>query len=231
MKLFLTSLLALTAVSTAAPEVATKQLKVGEKIIKLTITSHPENFKNAGPYIKLFTTSYFQQWQQIAQFIDAPIDKTPTHLTLKFKQKMGHPAHVAGKKMVMEMAHLEKDPGDASGVFTHELTHFVQSYPAGKAPWWFQEGSADYVRYKLHPKSAWAKRNSKHTDKTKPLGGYWNSTAFLLWMEATYQKKIVATVSRAIKDGTYQKPIWKQLTGKTLTELTTLYKTSGTSTR
>lgn len=226
MKSLLTTLLLLSAVATAAPVVVTQKVKVGQETIKLTITAYPEDFKNADAYIKQFTHSYFQQWHQIALLIDAPVDKIPTHLTLKFKQKMGHPAHVAGTKMVMELSHLQKNPDDAAGVFSHELTHFVQAYPPSKSPWWFQEGSADYARYKLHPKSVWASRNSKHTNKTKPLGGYWNSTAFLLWMEKTYQKKIVAPVSRAIKDGTYQKTIWKQLTGKTLTELTALYTAS-----
>lgn len=200
----------------------TKTVKAGRKKVRITLTVDIDGCEDLKPRVKEMSQLYFTQWPKIVTAIDAPIGRIPTHLFLSFRENMGHPAHVAGTSMVIEGNHLRRNPEDTLGVFTHELTHFVQSYPDG-SPGWFSEGTADYIRYKAFPHSKWAKRVSAHTDKSKPLGAYWNSTAFLLWIEKEHKPGAVAIVSRLCKEGKYTDTIWKKLTGKSLEELTKEY--------
>lgn len=202
-----------------------KNIRVSGQTVQLTLTVDIEGSEDLKPRIKEMSDLFFSDWQNIVKALNAPVDRTPTHLFLSFREKMGFPAYVAGTSMVIEASHLRRHPDDTMGVFTHELTHFVQNY-APKAPGWFVEGTADYIRYKAYPDSTWAARNKAHTNKEKPLGAYWNSTAFLLWIEKNYKPGAVAIVSRACKEGTYSDEIWKKLTGKSLSELTEEYKQS-----
>ncbi len=235
MKIIYLILLILTPFIQATPTSAnkdsvittTKNITVAGKQIKLTLTIsvNLEDNKEFEPQIKQITQLYFQHWPLIASKLNAPIDTIPHELILNFQEKMGHPAHVNGNHMVIEGNHIRQHPDDLSGVFIHELTHFVQNYPPG-APGWFVEGTADYIRYKTFPHSKWAKRNQAHTNKSKPLGAYWNSTAFLLWIEKTYHPNTVSRISRICKDGKYSKNVWKEITGKSLDELIKEYKQS-----
>ena len=202
-----------------------KMVEVSGKKIKLTLTVDLKGHRDLKPRVNEMTQLYFAQWPKIVKMLNAPIDRTPTHLSLSFRENLGHPAHVAGTNIVIEGKHLRLHPDDTSGVFVHELTHFVQSYPGG-APGWFAEGTADYVRYKTFPNSKWANRNKARTDKTKPLSAYWNSTAFLLWIEKTQKPNTVSQVSRLCKEGKYNEDVWKKFTGKSLKELVKEYKTS-----
>ena len=200
-----------------------KSVTISGKQIDLTLTVDTEGCEDLKPRIQEMSQFYFVNWPKIAKLIDAPIERTPKHLFLSFKKSMGFPAYVSGTSMVIEGDHLRRQPKDTLGVFTHELTHFVQSYPPG-TPVWFSEGTADYVRFEFLPDSKWARRVSAHTDRSKPLGAYWDSTAFLIWIEKTYAPKAVAVVSRLSREGKYSDEIWKKLTGKSLKKLTAEYK-------
>jgi len=202
-----------------------KQVTVSGKKIDLALTVDIQGCEDLKPRVQEMTKLYFINWPKIAQLINAPVERTPKHLFLSFKKSMGFPAYVSGTRMVIEGDHLRRNPEDTFGVFTHELTHFVQSYPPG-TPGWFSEGTADYVRFKFLPDSKWAKIVSTHTDKSKPLGAYWSSSAFLIWIEKNYSPKAVETVSRLSREGKYSDDIWKKLTGKTLESLTEEYKKS-----
>lgn len=211
--------------ATSGKQVTSKTIALHNHHIRLTMTVKMDDFQDLEQEVDEMRQLYFKHWPIIAQSIDAPLKETPTHLTVSFREKMGHPAHVAGTTMVLEASHLRKHPDDTRGVFIHELTHVIQNYPGG-APGWFTEGAADYIRYQTFPNSKWAQRNKQHTDKSKALHGYWNSTAFLIWIEKTYSPNAVATVSRACKKGKYSDQIWKKITGKSLKSLTEEYSKS-----
>jgi len=204
---------------------SSKTVEMAGKKIKLTFTVDLKGHQDLKPQVDEMKQLYFTQWPKIVKMLNAPIDRTPTHLSLNFRESMGHPAHMAGTNMVIEGNHLRRHPDDASGVFVHELTHFVQSYPGG-APGWFVEGAADYIRYKTFPNSKWANQNKARTDKSKPLAAYWNSTAFLLWIEKMQKPNAVSHVSRLCKEGKYTEDVWKNLTGKSLKELVQEYLNS-----
>lgn len=205
----------------AKPMTYQKMVDVAGKSLQLTLTV--EDVGDLEKEVEHISGLYFEHWPKIVRMIDAPVDKTPRHLSLKFRQQMGHPAHVSGQEMVLEVKHLRQHPEDTSGVFVHELTHFVQNYTQ-PAPGWFVEGVADYVRYKTFPESLWAKRGKKQTDRSKAFAGYWNSTAFLLWLEKHHRPGLVALVSRRCKEGKYKETVWEELTGKDLKQLAALYR-------
>lgn len=200
-----------------------KSIRVDGVSHELKITVDSEGVEDLAKVIDDLIERYFIEWPLIAKLIDAPIAKTPKHLYLTFEKSMGHPAHVTGTTMVISAKHIREYTDDTYGVFTHELTHFVQNY-AGKAPTWLGEGIADYARFKLNKDSIWARQNLRHQNRKNPLGSYWNSTAFLLWLEDEYKKPVAALLSRACNDGTYSDATWKEITTKSLEELTQQYQ-------
>lgn len=204
---------------------STKTIQIDNQPIELKISIDISTDETLRPLAADLSKRYFQEWPKLVKLLNAPSNKIPHHLHISFRQLMGHPAHVSGTNMVIEIQHIRRDPADLPGVFTHELTHFVQNYPPG-TPTWLSEGIADYTRYKIHPNSKWTKINQQHTNKLKPKAAYWQTTAFLLWVEKTYRKPLVKTLSKAAKDGKYKENLWKTITGKTLQELTELYAQS-----
>ncbi|QQL46156.1 basic secretory protein-like protein [Sulfuriroseicoccus oceanibius] len=218
-------ILMFTGAALASPETFTRDVQVCDQSVELKITIDFDHLDESGKQLaQTLPESYFKQWPQIALMIDAPISTTATHLKLSFQKELGYPAHVAGDQMVISAEHAGRDEEETQGVFSHELTHFIQGYPqdAG-SPGWFTEGVADLVRYKLHPESYWAKVMIKYTDKQRALGAYWQSSAFLLWMEQTYGKPVASMVSRSCSEGKYDASIWKRETGLTLDELVEAY--------
>lgn len=205
----------------------TRNVKVGDQEVTIEINVDTEHMDDATELMNYFVEHYFEEWAIISKMLDAPIEKTAKKLYLSFNPDMDYPAFVSGTAMVLNASYIKKRPEDAQGMFTHELSHFVQGYGGSGVPVWFTEGCADYVRFQLHKDSRWALANKKHhTKPIKPLGAYWHSTAFLMWMEKTYDKDIVGPVSRAGSLHIYNDDIWETLTGKTLEQLTKEYQSS-----
>ncbi|WP_346189911.1 family 20 glycosylhydrolase [Rubritalea halochordaticola] len=189
----------------------------------IRLIGHMEGFEDLQPHFDEIASLYFDAWPKIIHLIDAPVHKTRTTVNIVFNDKIKHPAHAFGDTITMSSGHLRRNKSDAKGVFVHELTHIIQNH---SGPGWFIEGVADYVRFKVINNDGWAKHNSQHINYNKPLGAYWASAAFLLYLEDKYQKPIVKTVSSSLRDKTYHEGIWKELTGHTLEELTTEYQKS-----
>jgi len=194
------------------------------KNIPLSITGKLQGFENLEVRFNEMAELYFKIWPQLVTMLGSPVDQTYRDVVISFQPKMDHPAHSSGFSIVISAAHLSKDPSDTLGVFIHELTHVIQHQ---RGPGWFIEGVADYTRYRLKHDDRWAERCRKHINYDNPFGSYWNSTAFLFYLEDTYQKPIVRPVSMALRAKTYREDIWKKITGKSLAELAEDYKSSG----
>jgi len=204
--------------------------KFGSKTYSLSVTTDLDGFPGADDpeLAKSFAAMaklYFESWPKIVKWLGADPDKTHRDIIISFVSTLTHPAHAGGRTMTMNTKHLLGQPHDIQGVFIHELSHIIQAYK-GNSPSWFTEGSADYIRYRYYPDRRWANSARARMNNEQPLGLYWNSACFLLWMEDTYQKPITATISKAIVERKYNNALYKEMTGKTLDELVIEYKKS-----
>ncbi|BDS08591.1 hypothetical protein NT6N_36310 [Oceaniferula spumae] len=203
-----------------------KSITYQEKPYALSLSAQLTGFETLAPRFDEMASIYFDVWPKLITMLGAPAEHTHRDVVIRFEKKMDHPAHASGNVITISAEHLERDPADTKGVFVHELTHVIQRYPVGQ-PSWFIEGAADYTRFKLHTTDRWAKWNRTHVDHSKPFGHYWHSAAFLLYLDETYQKPVMQTVSKALRSNKYQETIWKEITGKTLEQLAADYKSSG----
>ena len=112
-----------------------------------------------------------------------------------------------------------KHPKDID-VVTHEVMHIVQSYHSDNTPGWLTEGIADYVRATLGVDNAGAGWTlPSYSPKQNYTDAYRVTAKFLIWAEKKHDKKLVQQLDAAMRAGTYQPDLWKQLTGKTVDEL------------
>lgn len=117
----------------------------------------------------------------------------------------------------------KKHPEDID-VVTHEAMHIVQGYHSRQVPGWLTEGIADYVRYTFGV-------NNKAADWTMPdynekqsyENAYRITARFLVWVQEHYDQSIVDQLDAAARNGTYEKDLWKKLTGKSVDELWQAY--------
>lgn len=216
--------LLMTGVLTAAPHRTQATVTSGDQKIAISLTGNLENFADLKPRFDKMAKIYSDVWPKLVHMLGSPIDASHRDVVIIFEPKMDHPAHASGNRITISAEHLRRDPADTEGVFIHELTHVIQRY---SGPGWLVEGVADYTRFKLKSDDAWGKRCRGHIAYDKPFGAYWNSAAFLLYLEDTYKKPVVRTVSVAMRAGKFNDAVWKNLTGKTLQELALDYKSSG----
>jgi len=196
------------------------------KSIGLSVTTELEGMEALRPRFKEMAALYFSVWPKLVTWLGVPVDEIPRDIDIIFAKTLLHPAHAGNHTMTMDSRHLQNHPKDTEGVFVHELGHLVQHYSTYE-PSWFVEGSADYVRFRQYPDRKWAQGHRKRMTNKKPFGFYWDSASFLLWLEDTYKKPIVAPVSRAIYDKKYNDSIFKTLTGESLKDLGEKYQASG----
>ncbi|HWD92604.1 MAG TPA: basic secretory protein-like protein [Verrucomicrobiae bacterium] len=148
--------------------------------------------------------------------------EAPTHFSITLKPVQGV-AYTAGTRVVANSEWLGKElHGEAVGSLVHEMVHVVQQFH-GRNPGWLVEGSADYVRwFKYEPQShgadiVWMKKRRNFTPHYND--SYRITADFLNWVSDKYDGKIVTEMDAAMRAGKYNEDLWKQYTGKTLTEL------------
>jgi hypothetical protein len=129
-----------------------------------------------------------------------------------------NPAATSGNNIIFSAKWLHEHPADTDTV-THELMHVVQAYPSSD-PSWLTEGIADYVRNKYgtnNEPAGW------YMTEYSPGQIYENSyriTAhFLTWLENRILPSIVNDLDFHMRQQTYNKYTWQQLTGNTVDEL------------
>jgi len=135
-------------------------------------------------------------------------------------------AATGGGRIVYNPAYFKKKPGDID-VVTHEVMHVVQNYGRGGGPGWLTEGIADYVRFKYgvdNPGAGWTLTPFKPEQSYK--NAYRITARFLNWLEVNGNPGIVLKLDNAMRTHTYKETIWKDLTGKTVDELWTIYSSN-----
>jgi hypothetical protein len=132
-------------------------------------------------------------------------------------------AYTSGGRTVISAAWFHKHPQDTD-VITHEVMHIVQAYPPHSGPDWLTEGIADYVRYKygVNNKAAGWKL-TPYSSKQSYTDSYRVAARFLAWLTQNYDKNIVKKLDTQMRNKTYTKELWKDITGKSLDNLWKIY--------
>lgn len=141
----------------------------------------------------------------------------PPVVKIVFEKDMKGVAHVAGVTMHIAAHWVKSHPNDF-GMVIHELTHLVQRYPSYEAGW-LVEGIADYVRAKFFEPQLVPPRIN--FEKAKYTDAYKTTAAFLIWVEANYDKALVSRLHAALRNRKYADSLFKDYTGKDVTQLWT----------
>lgn len=179
------------------------------------------NYANLDPVLKKrMVETFFKVYPKLAEDFNKNTAKVVTfNVDTNYKAI----AEAGGGRITFNPWWFVKSPGDID-VVTHESMHIVQNYGSGSGPGWLTEGIADYVRYKYGVDNAGAKWT---LTAFKPEHSYKNAyritARFLNWLELNGNKGIVVKLDSAMRSHTYKDTLWKDLTGKTIDELWTVY--------
>jgi hypothetical protein len=159
-----------------------------------------------------------EQWYPIVQRFLATEEWTPPkEIKLVFKKDLNVPAYAAGSSITISTKWITEHQDDF-GCVIHELTHVIQSYPRGRnKPGWLVEGIADYIRFwKYEPEYP---RPRIDKEKASYKDSYRTTAAFLAWITSKYDKRIVRTLDKSLRDGTYSDALFEEVTGRNLDAL------------
>jgi hypothetical protein len=141
--------------------------------------------------------------------------KPPTLVTMALKNSYRGVAAAGGGRIVGSVKYFKAHPDDI-GAMVHETTHIVQHYRSRNNPSWLVEGVSDYVRFfKYEP----GKLGRIDRDRAHYNASYRTTAAFLAYVSDKYDKTLVKKLNAMMREGKYTKDAFKQLTGKTETEL------------
>ncbi len=158
------------------------------------------------------------EWYPIIwQMLSTQGMKEPKEVKLVFQSKQDAPAYATGGNIYVSGPWITAHPDDF-GMMVHELTHLVQSYPnSPNKPGWLVEGIADFTRWwRYEPEGP---RPKIDPEKNNYDNSYRITAAFLAWATAKYDKRLVPTLDKALREGNYSDEIWKTLTGKDVATL------------
>jgi hypothetical protein len=148
-------------------------------------------------------------------------------------------AFASGSRITANSAWLRRElNGEALGALVHEAVHVVQQWNRGgrgnsdykRPPGWLQEGIPDYIRFFLYePQNHGADLIWLQGRRNQTLnydGMYRISANFLNYVVEKYDpnKTLIAKVNAACREGRYTDELWKELTGKALTDLNDEWK-------
>jgi len=139
---------------------------------------------------------------------------SPMKATLFFDPKMNGVAHAVRDRITISADFVRAHPDDF-GMVIHELTHVVQSYPAG-GPGWLVEGIADYIRI-VHFEPGAAR--PKLTRLASYKDAYKTAAMFLEWIEVKHKPGLVKEMNAILRQGSYRDECWTELTGKSVDAL------------
>jgi Peptidase of plants and bacteria len=141
-------------------------------------------------------------------------------IRMTFKNDYRGVAATGGTRINGSVKYFKDHPQDF-GAMVHETAHVVQAYRYGRGgnrnPGWLVEGIADYVRFfKYEPGKIGPLRNP---DRMHYTDAYRTTARFLNYVTEKYDKQLVKKLNAAMRQGKYSDDLFKDYTGKTVTEL------------
>ncbi|MGC6564279.1 MAG: basic secretory protein-like protein [Akkermansiaceae bacterium] len=175
-------------------------------------------------------------YPEIIKMLPVPGITPSTEITFTLKEARnlpknmkGVPAYASGASVVFNADFVRREiAGEAIGAGIHEIVHVVQfggrdkngRITRGKRlPTWVTEGAADYIRWFLfEPEKRGARINHRNFEKARHDSSYRITAHFFDWVIKNYDKNLMRKINLSIHQG-YREELWKEWTGKTVTEL------------
>jgi hypothetical protein len=125
-----------------------------------------------------------------------------------------------------------KRPGwnQAVGSVIHELVHVVQQYKTRGNPGWLVEGIADYMRWS-HFEPPAHRPKLRNPARARYSDSYKTTAGFLEYVVKNHDHELVVKLNAAMRQGRYNRDLWKEYTGMTVQELWNEYAQSLTAAR
>jgi Peptidase of plants and bacteria len=132
-------------------------------------------------------------------------------------QIVGNAAQTIGTTIYLNAAWFRSNPDTLEVTLPHEMAHVAQQH-TDNATWYWTEGLADYVCYKLGCTNGATGPQSMPTTPHY-TSGYWCTGAFLLFIDASYGSEVVQRLNIQLRRGRYSDRMFVEATGKSLDEL------------
>jgi hypothetical protein len=190
---------------------------------QLTVITKDMNFSKSitASLVKTFFTVY----PEIAQAYNPAITNKVTFI---IDPAYDGVAATTNAVVTFSSKYMTQNPNDID-VVTHEVTHIVQDYGNSTYAGWLTEGIADFSRNKFGVNNAavgWSLATYQSGQNYD--AGYQVTARFLLWIENKVKPDFVKLTDAQLRAHTFTDDTWKQLTGKTLTELWAAYTSNPT---
>lgn len=204
-------LLALAAIPARAAETAAPAATSQTLAIKITIdcSAAPELL----PMMEKMKADCEKWFPIIVKKLEADTPKLRREAAFQMVNDNKGVAATMGGRVVFHADFYRKNPKDI-GSAVHEMVHIIQGYRSRRNPGWLVEGLADAVRWWWYEPAA----NRRPIDFTrrKYTDSYQVTGAFLAWVEAKKDPKILVKLNTAMREGTYDPAIFVKNTGKDL---------------
>lgn len=175
------------------------------------------NYKDAPEmegWMKAMQALCNEWYPKIVAELNSPGFTPYTDVSLTVRSDPKGVAGTGGKNIFLSREFFTRNGTDAGAVI-HELTHVVQAYPE-YVPW-ITEAIADYIRlYVFEPN---APRPNVNPEKADLKDGYKSGAAFMAWLVKEKDPQIVKKLNTALRRGTYEDGLFKELTQQTVEEL------------
>jgi hypothetical protein len=163
--------------------------------------------------------TYFKAYPQLVSMFN---DKAPREVVFVTDTAYGGVAEASGNRILFATKYMKAHPTDID-IVTHEGMHLVQGYGYGSGPVWLTEGIADFIRYKFGVDNIGSKWTmpavTAKTSEKKYENSYRVTARFFEWIDQKVKPGMIIQIDKELRNHTYTKDTWAQLSGKTIDEL------------
>jgi hypothetical protein len=173
-------------------------------------------------------------YPKLVKLLESEGFEAPKWVTVTFLANMEGVASTSGTNIQGAARWMRQElNGEAVGSIFHEYVHVIQSYGHVRArgehrnPGWLVEGMADYLRWYLYePESRGAEIGKRSLPRARYDGSYRVTANFINWATVNFHRDLPYKLNAAMREGEYSEALWAKLTGHSLSELGTLWKTT-----
>jgi hypothetical protein len=218
--------------SAPAPIRETMEAEGGKYKITLDTTEAPD----LTAWVQKEIVPLVREWYpKLVTMLPSEGYQAPTNFSIVFRKDMRGVADTSGTRIRCAARWFRQNlQGEARGALFHEMVHVVQQYGRGprapgstRPPSWLTEGLTDYLRfYHYEPQTRGAEISARNLARARYDGSYRITANFLHWVCQEHGQDFVPRLNAAIREGKYSEELWRRLTGRSVQELGSAWKTA-----